>query len=70
MPAVPIAIVLGVVLGGFLSGHRGLVVLLPVLVFLAIRRLAGDRQRPDAGRDGLRPVSLERLCDGEAGSEA
>jgi hypothetical protein len=43
VPAVPIVLVAVIVLGGFLSGHPALMVLVPVLVFLAIRRLAGGR---------------------------
>jgi hypothetical protein len=43
MPAVPIAIVAVIVLSGFLSGHPALIALVPVLVFLTIRRLAGGR---------------------------
>ena len=44
MPA-PIAIIAIVVLASILSGHPGLIALVPVLVFLAIRRLAGGRGR-------------------------
>jgi hypothetical protein len=43
VPAVPIVLVAVIVLGGFLSGHPGLTVLVPVLAFLVIRRLAGGR---------------------------
>jgi hypothetical protein len=43
MPAVPLAIVAVIVLGGLLSGHPVLIALLPVLVFLTIRHLAGGR---------------------------
>jgi hypothetical protein len=43
VPAVPIAIVAVIVLGGFLSGHPVLIALVPVLVFLTIRRLARGR---------------------------
>jgi Domain of unknown function (DUF1707) len=43
VPAVPIALVAVIVLGGFLSGHPVLIALVPVLVFLTIRRLARDR---------------------------
>ena len=43
VPAVPIAIVALIVLGGLLSGHSALIALVPVLVFLTIRRLAGLR---------------------------
>jgi len=43
VPAVPIAIVAVIVLGGFLSGHPALIALVPVLVFLTIRRLARGR---------------------------
>ena len=42
MPA-PIAIIAVVVLASILSGHPALIALVPVLVFLAIRRLAGGR---------------------------
>ena len=47
-PAVPIAIIVVIALGGFLSGHPALIVLVPVLVFLIVRRLAGrpDRREP------------------------
>ena len=40
MPAAPIAII-AVVLASILSGHPGLLALVPVLVFLIVRRLAG-----------------------------
>jgi hypothetical protein len=43
VPAVPIAIIAVVVLGSILSGHPGLIALVPVLVFLILRRLAGGR---------------------------
>ena len=43
-PAVPIAIIVVIALGGFLTGHPALIVLVPVLVLLIVRRLAG---RPD-----------------------
>jgi Domain of unknown function (DUF1707) len=39
----PIAIVAVVVLASILSGHPGLIALVPVLVFLTVRRLAGGR---------------------------
>ena len=41
----PIAIIAVVVLASILSGHPALVALVPVLVFLTIRRLAGGRGR-------------------------
>ena len=46
--AVPIAIIVVIALGGFLSGHPALIVLVPVLVLLIVRRLAGrpDRREP------------------------
>ena len=50
MPAAPI-IVIAVVLAGILSGHPGLIVLVPVLMFLIVRRLAGSRR---AGHPGDR----------------
>ncbi len=50
MPAAPI-VVIAVVLAGILSGHPGLIVLVPVLVFLIVRRLAGGR---GAGHPGDR----------------
>jgi hypothetical protein len=50
VPAVPIALVAVIVLGGFLSGHPALIVLVPVLVFLIIRRLAGGRARERRGQ--------------------
>ena len=40
-PAVPIALIVVIALGGFLSGHPALIVLVPVLVLLIVRRLAG-----------------------------
>src|SRR5580704_2871675 len=43
VPAVPIAILAVVVLGSILSGHPGLIALVPVLVVLIVRRLAGGR---------------------------
>lgn len=43
VPAVPIAIIAVVVLGSILSGHPGLIALVPVLVVLIVRRLAGGR---------------------------
>jgi uncharacterized protein DUF1707 len=50
LPAVPIAII-AVVVASILSGHRGLIALVPVLVFLIVRRLACAR---GAGRPGDR----------------
>jgi hypothetical protein len=48
VPAVPIAIIVVIALGGFLSGHPALMVLVPVRVLLIVRRLAGrpDRREP------------------------
>ena len=48
VPAVPIAIIVVIALGGFLSGHPALIVLVPVLVLLIVRRLAcrPDRREP------------------------
>ena len=48
VPALPIAIIVVIALGGFLSGHPALIVLVPVLVLLIVRRLAGrpDRREP------------------------
>ena len=48
VPAVPIAIIVVIALGGFLSGHPALIVLVPVLVLLIVRRLASgpDRREP------------------------
>ena len=48
VPALPIAIIAVIALGGFLSGHPALIVLVPVLVLLIVRRLAGrpDRREP------------------------
>ena len=43
VPTVPIAIIAVVVLGSILSGHPGLIALVPVLVVLIVRRLAGGR---------------------------
>ena len=45
VPTAPIAIIAVVVLASILSGHPALIALVPVLVFLTIRRLAGDRGR-------------------------
>jgi Domain of unknown function (DUF1707) len=47
-PAVPIAIIVVIALGGFLTGHPALIVLVPVLVLLIVRRLAcrPDRREP------------------------
>ena len=42
LPAAPIAII-AVVLAVILSGHPGLIALVPVLVFFTVRRLAGGR---------------------------
>ena len=41
----PIAIIAVVVLASILSGHHALIALVPVLLFLTIRRLAGGRGR-------------------------
>ena len=43
VPGAPIAIIAVVVLASFLSGHPGMIALVPVLVFLIARRLAGGR---------------------------
>ena len=51
VPTVPIAIMAVVVLASILSGHPGLIALVPVLVFLIVRRLAGGR---GAGHPGDR----------------
>ncbi len=48
LPAVPIAII-AVVLAGILSGHHGLIALVPVLVFFTVRRLAGCRGARHSG---------------------
>ena len=45
VPAVPIAILAAVALTGLLSGHPGLIVLVPVMVLLTIRRLTGSGWR-------------------------
>ena len=47
-PAVPVALIVVIALGGFLSGHPALIVLVPVLVLLIVRRLASrpDRREP------------------------
>jgi hypothetical protein len=45
VPTVPIAIIAVVVLASILSGHPGLIALVPVLVFLIVRRLASGRGR-------------------------
>ena len=45
VPVVPIAILAVIALGGLLSGHPGLLVLVPVLVLLIVRRLAGSPGR-------------------------
>jgi hypothetical protein len=45
VPAVPIAILAAVALAGLLSGHPGLIVLVPVIVLLIIRRLTGSGWR-------------------------
>jgi hypothetical protein len=45
VPTAPIAIVAVVVLASIFSGHPGLIALVPVLVFLIVRRLAGGRGR-------------------------
>jgi hypothetical protein len=45
VPAVPIAILAAVALAGLLSGHPGLIVLVPVIVLFIIRRLAGSGWR-------------------------
>lgn len=44
-PTAPIAIIAVVVLASILSGHPGLIALVPVLVFLIVRRLVGGRRR-------------------------
>ena len=49
VPASPIAILAVVVLASIFSGHPGLIVLVPVLVFLVVRRLAGSRGRRAPG---------------------
>jgi hypothetical protein len=41
----PIAILAVIVLASILSGHPALIALVPVLVFLTVRRLAGGRGR-------------------------
>jgi hypothetical protein len=43
VPAAPIAVLAVVVLASILSRHPGLIALVPVLVFLIVRRLAGGR---------------------------
>lgn len=43
VPTAPIAIIAVVVLASILSGHPALIALVPVLVFLIVRRLAGGR---------------------------
>jgi hypothetical protein len=45
VPVVPIAILGVIALGGLLSGHPGLLILVPVLVLLIVRRLAGSPGR-------------------------
>jgi hypothetical protein len=45
VPAASIAIIAVVVLASILSGHPGLIALVPALVFLILRRLAGGRER-------------------------
>jgi hypothetical protein len=51
VPTVPIAIIAAVVLASILSGHPGLIALVPVLVFLIVRRLTSGR---GAGHPGDR----------------
>jgi Domain of unknown function (DUF1707) len=41
VPVVPIAILAVIALGGLLSGHPGLLVLVPLLVMFIVRRLVG-----------------------------
>jgi hypothetical protein len=48
VPAVPIAII-AVVLASILSGHHGLIALVPVLVFFTVRRPAGCRGAGPSG---------------------
>ena len=43
VPTAPIAVLAVVVLASILSGHPGLIALVPVLVFFIVRRLAGGR---------------------------
>jgi len=45
VPVVPIAILAVVALGALLSGHPGLFVLVPVVILLIVRRLAGHPGR-------------------------
>ena len=45
VPVVPIAILAVIALGGLLSGHPGLLVLVPVLVLLIVRRRTGSQGR-------------------------
>jgi len=45
VPTAPIAIIAVVVLASILSGHPRLIALVPVLVFLIVRRLAGGPGR-------------------------
>jgi hypothetical protein len=51
VPTAPIAIIAVVVLASILSGHPALIALVPVLVFLIVRRLASGR---GAGHPGDR----------------
>jgi hypothetical protein len=51
VPVVPLVIVAVIVLGGFISGHSIVGVLIPILIaLLIIRRLAGDGRREHRGR--------------------
>ena len=43
VPAAPVAIIAVVALASILSGHPALIALVPVLVILTVRRLAGGR---------------------------
>ena len=45
VPVVPIAILAVIALGGLLSGHPGLLVRVPVLVLLIVRRRTGSQGR-------------------------
>jgi hypothetical protein len=45
MPRRPLIRSVTVMLASILSGHPGLIALVPVLVFLIVRRLAGGRRR-------------------------
>jgi hypothetical protein len=57
VPVVPIVIIAAVVLSGLLSGHPGLIALVPVLALIIVRRLTGAGRRRRIPADRRRPYS-------------